>query len=167
LVQFRGLDHRQYLPGADACPDIHEALMEVPIHAGIERGLLDGLDVAWQDKRHGSGRTLRTDHGHRYTALVDLVLARRQPRLLLEARHDPQRQEPPHDEQTQEHHLALPTPPLRLPFCSSIIDGRLMLGNLHLPLPQATDAWSGSRGCGWFRWSTATGWEGGRRRNRL
>ena len=76
LVQFRGLDHRQYLPGADACPDIHEALMEVPIHAGIERGLLDGLDVAWQDKRHGGGRTLRTDHGHRYTALVDLVLAR-------------------------------------------------------------------------------------------
>src|SRR5262249_60469224 len=139
------LDHGQSLPGADACHDIYEALMEVPIHAGMERGLLDGLDVAWQDNRHGGGRTLRTDHGHRYTALVDLVLARRQPRVLLEARHDPQRQEPPHDEQTQEHHRALPTSPLRLPFRSSIIDGRLMLGNLNILLTHATEEWSATK----------------------
>jgi hypothetical protein len=51
--------------------------------------------------------------------------------VLLQARDNPQRQEPPHNEQTQEHHLALPTPRLRLPFRSNIINYRLMIGNLH------------------------------------
>src|SRR5436309_607092 len=64
LVELRRVDLGEHLAGRDAVADVDDALADVAVGAGVDRGLLDRLDVARQHEVDRPVRPPRRRHAH-------------------------------------------------------------------------------------------------------